>query len=101
MEVPARFRLSVAEVQPNLVAPLVDLSPLVTTLAAFPDLPLAVGMIGCPRCHTDSADFVQTSVDRRPSPFYDFELDARAARLDALNRGESPASSPFGPLQSR
>jgi hypothetical protein len=100
-EVPARFRVSVAEVQPNLQAPLVDLSPLETTLAAFPELPRSIGMIGCPRCHTDTADFVQTSVDRRPSPFYDRELDARAARLDALNRGESPAAPPFGPLQSR
>lgn len=98
-EIPARYRSAVAEVQPNIQAPLVDLSPLVTTLAAFPELPRTLGMNGCPRCHTDNADFIQTSVDRVPSPFYDRELDTRAARLDALNRGESPASPPFGPLQ--
>lgn len=94
--VPAMFRSAVAEVQPNSKAPLVDLSP----LAATPELPRALGMVGCPRCHTEDADFLQTGLDRKPSPFYDKELDARAARLDALGRGESPPPPPFGPLQS-
>jgi hypothetical protein len=88
--VPPQYRSAVAEVQPN-------------TQAAMPDVPgeLArpLAMIGCPRCHTDTADFLQTSVDRKASPFYDKELDARAARLDALGRGESPPAPPFGPLQ--
>lgn len=53
-------------------------------------------MIGCPRCHTDNADFVQTGIDRKPSPFYDRELDARTARLDALAGGEWPQAVPFG-----
>jgi hypothetical protein len=93
--VPAMFRSAVAEVQPNSKAPLVDLPPALPAA-----LPRALGMIGCPRCHTDDADFVQTGVDRKPSPFYDKELDARAARLDALGRGELVPPPPFGPLQS-
>jgi hypothetical protein len=97
--VPDELRAPVAEVAPNARAPLVDLSPLPDVLARFPQLPRALGMIGCPRCHTDDTDFVQTSVDRRPSPFYDRELDARAARLDALDAGGFPAVPPFGPLQ--
>ena len=97
--VPEELRAPVAEVAPNARASLADLSPLPDVLARFPQLPRALGMIGCPRCHTDNADFVQTSVDRHPSPFYDRELDARAARLDALDAGGFPAVPPFGPLQ--
>ncbi|HEU0029712.1 MAG TPA: hypothetical protein VFQ53_03695 [Kofleriaceae bacterium] len=96
--VPASFRSAVAEVQPNAKAELVDLagSP---ALARYPELPRMLGMIGCPRCHTDNADFIQTGVDRKPSPFYDRELDARKLRLDALDTGDWPAAVPFGPLQ--
>ena len=94
--VPATFRSSVAEVQPNSKAPLVDLG----TLEVPASLPRALGMIGCPRCHTDNADFIQTGADRKPSPFYDKELDARAARLDHLNSGFPETTPPFGPLQS-
>ncbi|MDQ3298711.1 MAG: hypothetical protein M3619_19160 [Myxococcota bacterium] len=93
--VPAGFRALTAEVQPSAVAPLVDLGD----LAGSPQLPRALGMIGCPRCHTDDADFLHTGLDRQPSPFYDRELDARAHRLDALGRGEWPAPVTFGPLQ--
>lgn len=92
--VPTQFRSAVAEVQPNSKATLPDVGTL------SPELPRALGMIGCPRCHTDDADFVQTGIDRKPSPFYEKELDARAQRLDALGRGESPPPPPFGPLQS-
>jgi hypothetical protein len=59
----------------------------------------ALGAIGCPRCHTENADFVQTSVDRVPSPFYDTELDARTTRIDALAQGRMVTPAPFGPLQ--
>jgi len=97
--VPTELRSQLAEVQPTTKAPLVDLSPLADTLAAYPDLPRSLGMIGCPRCHTDDADFVQTSVERQPSPFYDHELDARTSRLDALAHTGFPATTPFGPLQ--
>jgi hypothetical protein len=97
--IPVGFRSPVAEVQPNVKATLVDLLPLADVLAMYPDLPRSLGMVGCPRCHTDDADFVQTGADRRPSPFYDRELDARAARIDALNRGDIVAPAPFGPLQ--
>lgn len=94
--VPAMFRSAVAEVQPNSKAPLVDLG----TLDVPQTTPRALGMIGCPRCHTDDADFIQTGADRKPSPFYDKELDARAARLDKLNDGFPAPAPPFGPLQS-
>lgn len=97
--VPAELRAAVAEVAPNAKAALPDLSPLPGALASYPSLPRALALIGCPRCHTDNADFVQTGVDRRPSPFYDRELDARAARLDALDAGGFPSAAPFGPLQ--
>jgi hypothetical protein len=70
------------------------------TLEVSPALPRALGMLGCPRCHTDDADFIQTVADRTPSPFYDKELNARAARLDALNGGFDAPPVPFGPLQS-
>jgi hypothetical protein len=98
-EVPAAFRAPIAEVPPNAVAPLVDLAPLAGVLAAYPALPRSLGMIGCPRCHTDDADFIQTGADRRPSPFYDKELDARARRLEAYAAGAWPPPPPFGPLQ--
>jgi hypothetical protein len=94
--VPTMFRSAVAEVQPNSKAPLVSLSG---SDLASPEMARALSMIGCPRCHTDDADFLQTGIDRKVSPFYDRELDARAARLDALGRGERPAAPPFGPLQ--
>jgi hypothetical protein len=58
------FRSTVAEVQPNEKAPLVDLG----TLSVPATLPRALGMIGCPRCHTDDADFVQTGIESRPAP---------------------------------
>ena len=93
--VPPMFRSAVAEVQPNAKAPLIDLAGV-----APAELSRALGMIGCPRCHTDDADFIHTGIDRTPSPFYDRELDARAARLDALGRGEHPTPPPFGPLQA-
>lgn len=89
--VPGAFRSAVAEVQPNATATLPD-----TGDAA---LDRALGEIGCPRCHTDDADFIQTSVDRKPSPFYDKELDARTLRIDALARGGWPAPATFGALQ--
>ena len=98
-DVPGELRGRVAEVQPNQQAPLVDLSPLAETLATYPDLPRELGLIGCPRCHTDGADFIQTSIERTPSPFYDRELDARTSRLDALAHGGFPPPVPFGPLQ--
>jgi mono/diheme cytochrome c family protein len=89
--VPTAFRSPVAEVQPNAKA----------TLPQTGDATLdrALGMIGCPACHTDDADFVQTNVDRTASPFYDKELDARTERIDALARGGWPGPAPFGPLQ--
>ena len=95
--VPEAFRTSTAEVQPNGAAPLPDLTPIAAEVPA--GLPRALGMIGCPRCHTDAADFIQTSIDRRPSPFYDRELDARAAHLDALATGAVVPLPVFGPLQ--
>ena len=89
--VPAAFRSAVAEVQPNAQAPLPEVGD--------PATARALGVIGCPRCHTDDADFIQTSIQRVPSPFYDKELDARTLRIDALAHGGWPSPAPFGPLQ--
>jgi hypothetical protein len=93
--VPAAYRATVAEVQPNEKAALVDLGPLPDAAT----LSRALAMIGCPRCHTDDADFIHTNLEHTPSPFYDRELDARTSRLDQLARDGWPASVPFGPLQ--
>ncbi|HUS30373.1 MAG TPA: hypothetical protein VMZ53_17815 [Kofleriaceae bacterium] len=95
--VPAAFRPRVAEVQPTEKAALVDLSGV--DAATGDQVAEALGAIGCPRCHTDNADFVQTSVGRVPSPFYDKELDARTARINALAQGRAVTPAPFGPLQ--
>jgi hypothetical protein len=89
--VPPLYRPRVAEVQPTEKAALVG--------GIDGDVAEALGTIGCPRCHTENADFVQTSVDRVPSPFYDKELDARTARIDALAQGRAVTPAPFGPLQ--
>lgn len=89
--VPPLYRPRVAEVQPTEKAALVD--------GIDGDVAEALGVIGCPRCHTENADFVQTSVARVPSPFYDKELDARTSRIDALAHGRAVAPAPFGPLQ--
>jgi hypothetical protein len=52
-----------------------------------------------PASRVPDAEFVQTSLAHTFSPFYDKELDARALRLDAMNRGEAVPLPPFGPLQ--
>lgn len=56
-------------------------------------------IVGCAACHTTDAEFVQTRTDRTVSPFYEKELKARAAHLEALARGAAPRA-PFGPLQA-
>lgn len=84
-------------------------SPSVRAIAGVPrerlnleGLDTAVGaqleLVGCAGCHTADADFVQTRVERGVSPFYRKELDARAAHLEAMARGEA-TQAPFGPLQ--
>ncbi len=67
--------------------------------AAFPSLRQQVELVGCAACHTADADFVQTRTDRTVSPFYEKELEARAAHLRRLALGEAPVA-PFGPLQA-
>lgn len=67
-------------------------------IALYPQLRQKLEIVGCPTCHTADADFVQTSPDRRFSPFYDKELDARARALERWVQGTEPAP-PYGPLQ--
>ena len=67
-------------------------------LRDFPDLRGNIEIVGCPACHSADAEFVQTRPDRTFSPFYDKELDARAAHLLTAHAGEG-ADVPFGPLQ--
>ena len=54
--------------------------------------------MGCPACHVTDADFVHTRDDRTFSPFYEKELEARQAYLEAVLDREDPVV-PFGPLQ--
>lgn len=99
--IPATFRAQSARVPPSAPAERLSLDGLApSVLAAYPALAESIEIVGCPTCHTTNASFVQTNVDRTFSPFYDKELDARAARLDALHTGVPAPIPPFGPLQS-
>jgi hypothetical protein len=93
--VPDEFRAPSARVAPGAPRPTLDLAGL------DPALGRAVESIGCPACHTDDAPFVQTTVQRSFSRFYDRELDARAAHLATLSAGGDPGVPPFGPLAAR
>lgn len=65
----------------------------------YPDLRRNLELVGCPVCHTADADFVHTTPERTFSAFYEKELDARAAFMEAWVRtGEQPPVT-FGPLQ--
>lgn len=98
--IPERFRRPSARVPPSAPAERLSLEGLDAAVREqHPDLARAIEIVGCPTCHTETAEFVQTSVDREFSPFYDAELDARAARLDRLNAGVDEPPPPFGPLQ--
>lgn len=68
--------------------------------ARYPDLRRNLELIGCPVCHTADAEFVQTHPDRTFSDFYDKELDARAAFMDAWVRTGRKPPVPYGPLQA-
>ena len=101
VEIPTTFRAASAQVPPSAPREELDLTGLEpAVVAAYPDLVESLEIVGCPRCHTDAANFVHTTPQRTFSDFYDLELDARAARLDALNRGAIEPVPPFGPLQS-
>jgi hypothetical protein len=94
--IPPRFRLPSARVNdgvPWIPLDLGGLDPAIS--AAYPTMRQEVEMVGCPACHATDADFVQTLPDRTFSPFYTKELDARAARLLAIDARPAP----FGPLQ--
>jgi hypothetical protein len=82
---------------PRVPLDLTGLDP--ALLARLPDLARSVEIVGCPRCHTENASFVQTSIDPVFSPFYDRELTARGARLGAMNAGDDVPTPPFGRLQ--
>ncbi len=100
IEVPERFRAPSARVAqgvPRTQLSLAGLAPAVS--AAYPDLRDRIEIIGCPTCHTDDAEFVQTSVQRTVSPFYDRELNARRDRLGLMSAGGEVSLPPFGPLQ--
>jgi hypothetical protein len=100
LELPSKFRSASAQAPPSVPAEPLDLSAVPAgVLDEYPDLAPSIEMVGCPKCHTDNAEFVQTSVDRKFSPFYDLELEARAKRLDLMNAGDEVPVPPFGPLQ--
>ena len=100
MEIPATFRSASARVPPSAPAERLSLEGLdAGVLSTYPDLAEAIEIVGCPTCHTSNVEFVQTSIEREASPFYDLELDARGERLDRLNLGVIEPVPPFGPLQ--
>jgi len=100
MEIPDRFRSASSRVPPGAPRSVLDIAGLPSDVAAkHPDLRRHIEVVGCPTCHTEHAEFVQTSRERVFSPFYDAELDARARRLDVMSAtGDVPARR-FGPLQ--
>lgn len=98
--IPERFRPRSARVNAGVPWVPLELDGVDPTIRdEFPDLRQNIELIGCPACHSTDADFIQTRPDRTFSPFYDKELDARAAYLDAAQQGEA-SPPPFGPLQS-
>jgi hypothetical protein len=100
VEIPETFRPRSARVNPAPPFPALDLDGIdPAVLAAYPDLAAQATIVGCPTCHTTDAEFVQTSAQREFSPFYDRELDVRAARIDLMNAGRFVPVPPFGPLQ--
>lgn len=97
---PEAFRAPSARAVAGVPRTPLSLSGLAPTVAAtFPRLRQQLEAVGCVACHTSDADFIQTRADRSISPFYAKELEARAAHLEALARGEA-LHAPFGPLQA-
>ncbi|MBL9103743.1 MAG: hypothetical protein JNL82_22555 [Myxococcales bacterium] len=94
--IPEEFRAPSARA--NQGVPWIPLQLTPALDAAWPDLRRNLEIVGCPACHATDAEFVQTLPNRTFSPFYDKELDARAAHFDALVRGAA-SPPPFGPLQ--
>ncbi len=100
LAIPQGFRAQSARVPPSVPAERLDLSGVDSALLSeMPDLAARIEIVGCPTCHTDDAEFVQTKVDRTFSPFYDKELDARGERLAQQAAGAIVPLPPFGPLQ--
>jgi hypothetical protein len=99
MRLPDRFRPRSARLNAGVPWVPLDLTGLdPEVIERFPDLRRHIEIVGCPACHATDAEFVQTRPDRTFSPFYDAELDARAAHLLDAHRG-APLHAPFGPLQ--
>lgn len=97
---PQGFASPSAQAPPSAPAERLDLDGIdPAVLASHPNLARNIEITGCPTCHTEHAEFVQTSLDRTFSPFYDAELDARARRLDRLGAGLAEPTPPYGPLQ--
>ena len=94
VEIPPAFRPLSTRVPPGVPRETLDLD-----IAGYPDLGAQIEIMGCPTCHTENAEFVQTTPQRRFSDFYDRELDARADWLRDLASGVEIAVPPFGPLQ--
>jgi hypothetical protein len=91
IEIPERFRARSARVTQGVPRELLDIGDV--------DLAATIESIGCPACHTTNAEFIHSKVSGEFSPFYDAELEARAARLDLMTAGAELPVPPFGPLQ--
>jgi hypothetical protein len=94
--IPPRFAPLSARATEGVPRPVLDLSELDGALDVETTAH-ALDTVGCPGCHARSPTFLQTNADRTFSPFYEDELDARAAALDSFRTG-APVDAPFGAL---
>jgi hypothetical protein len=94
--IPSRFAPLSARATEGVPRPLLDLTGLDPSVDAE-SVARSLDTVGCPGCHARSPTFLQTNADRTFSPFYEDELDARAAVLDSFRTG-APIDAPFGAL---
>jgi hypothetical protein len=97
---PAELRPRSAQAIEGIERASLDLSGLPGSLDAT-RIETQLDRMSCPGCHHRAPTFLQTSVDRQLSPFYERELEARREALNALWLVPPPPPSTLGALQDR